>query len=122
MKKQLPALFAALIMTVIITLVMAVTSANALFNQNTVATSASSKTGTGSDTNSLQIQQLQSRIDEYAQREKQYRQQLQDNQTVQQQDAEQIQQVRQLIGALQSRGLIQVQENGSILITGHAGN
>jgi len=129
MKKQLPALLAAFIMTAIITLVMAVTGANALFNQNTESTSSSVSAGATTNATSAQIKQLQDRINEYAQREKQYQQrekqyqaQLQDNQIIQQQAAEQIQQVRQLIMALQSRGLIQIQENGSLLITGRAGN
>jgi flagellar motor protein MotB len=130
MKKQLPALLAALLMTGVITLVMVVTSANALLNKNTVDIASSVATAPNAAAVSIavadqaKIQQLQDRINEYAQREKQYQQREQQyQQTIQsdqqgvQKASQQIQQVRQLLTALQERGLIVIQPNGSIMIT-----
>lgn len=131
MKKQLPALLAAILMTGIIALIMVVTSANALFNKDVVtpansttsATSAAAVSSSAAD--KAQIQQLQARIDEYAQREQQYQQreqqyqqQLQNNNDQVQQAARTLQQVKQLLSALQDRGLIRIQEDGSIVLTG----
>jgi TolA-binding protein len=135
MKKQLPALVAAILMTAFIALAMIVTSANALMNKNTVdpSNSASASTSAATDSipsaNQAQIKQLQDRINVYAQREQQYQQReqqyqqkLQDNQLRVQQAAAQLQQIQQLLSALQDRGLIRIQNNGTILITGRAGN
>jgi len=133
MKKQLPALIAAILMTSIIALVMVVTSANALFNTNSVDPSNSQTTNVSapadSNSNAAQIQQLQDRINEYAQREQQYQQREQQlQQTIQsdqqqvQEAASEIQQIQQLLAALQQRGLISIQRNGTILITGQGGN
>jgi peptidoglycan hydrolase CwlO-like protein len=133
MKKQLPALIAAILMTGFIALVMFVTSANALFNTNSVdpSNSPAANVSVAADTSSsaAQIQQLQDRINEYAQREQQYQQRekqlqqtIQDNQQQVQQAESQIQQIQQLLSALQERGLILIQRNGTILITGQGGN
>jgi predicted PurR-regulated permease PerM len=129
MKKQLPALLAALLMTALITLVMVVTSANALFNKNStnVVNSVSAQPDSAavsiSAVDQAKIQQLQDRVNEYAQREqqyqqreKQYQQTIQDGQLQVQQAAQQIQQIRQLLSALQERGLIVIQPDGSILL------
>jgi predicted transcriptional regulator len=131
MKKQLPALLAAILMTGIIALVMVVTSANALFNKDVVDASSSTantpKTAavSSSAVDQAKIQQLQARIDEYAQREQQYQQReqllqqtIQSNQDQVQQAARLLQQVKQLLSALQDRGLIRVQQDGSIVLTG----
>jgi hypothetical protein len=129
MKKQLPALIAAFLMTGFITLVMVVTSANALLNQNAVdpSSSASTVSAASASTTSLdqaQIQQLQDRIKEYTQREQQYQQrelqyqqELQASQTKLSEATVQVQQFQQFLLALQERGLIRIQENGSVLIT-----
>jgi DNA repair exonuclease SbcCD ATPase subunit len=134
MKKQLPALLAAIFMTGIIALVMVVTSANALFNKDVVDNANTSSAVTpnpaaavssSSALDQAKIQQLQARIDEYAAREKQYQQReqqfqqtIQSNQDQVQQAARAIQQVKQLLTALQDRGLIRVQDDGSIVLTG----
>lgn len=125
MKKQLPALLAAFLITGFITLVMFVTGANALLNKNSVdPASSGASTSSASSVEQAQIKQLQDRINEYAlreqqyqQREQQYRQTLQSNQLQLQQAASQVQQIQQLLSALQARGLIQIQNNGTILIT-----
>ena len=138
MKKQLPALIAAVLMTGFIALAMVVTSANALLNKNGVDPANSPSTSTVATTDPVssadqaQIQQLQNRINEYAQREQQYQQREQQyQQTVQQyqqtlandqqqiqQAAMQVQQIQQLLAALQQRGLIRIQPDGTILIAG----
>ena len=142
MKKQLPALIASILMTGLIALVMFVTSANALFNPNSVAPANSPSANTGTTTDAAasadqaQIQQLQDRINEYAQREQQYQQReqqyqqreqqyqqsLANDQTEVQQAERQMQQIQQLLAALQDRGLIRIQDNGTILITGRGGD
>ena len=73
-----------------------------------------------------QIAQLQARINEYQQREQQYQQLLQQDQqqlqqTQQQLDlaSQQIQQFQQFLMALQQRGLIQIQRDGSVVIPSH---
>lgn len=132
MKKQLPAFLAAILMTAIIALAMVVTSVNALFNKdgvnpvNAVTTTPGSAPVTSSSAaDQAKIQQLQARIDEYAQREQQYQQReqqyqqlLQSNQDQVQQATRQVQQIQQLLSALQERGLIRIQEDGSIVIRG----
>lgn len=128
MKKQLPALIAAILMTGFIALVMTVTSANALFNKNTVAVSNAPATTSQSAATSLeqaQIQQLQARIDEYQQREQQYQQLLQTNQAQLQQAqsqlgqaSAQIEQFQNFLFALQNRGLIRIRNDGTVVITG----
>jgi TolA-binding protein len=131
MKKQLPALIAAILMTGFIALTMVVTSANALLNKNAVdpSNSSSATTVTAADSASsvdqAQIQQLQDRINQYAQREQQYQQREQqyqqtisNNQQQVQQAALQVQQIQQLLAALQQRGLIRIQRDGTIVISG----
>jgi uncharacterized protein YlxW (UPF0749 family) len=117
MKKQLPALIAALAITGFIALAMVVTSANALMNKNGTVVSNSPATVSSSTTNvnQAQIDQLQARINEYQQREAQYQQLLQ-------QDQSQIQQFRQFLFAMQQAGLIQIRGDGTILITGRPGD
>ncbi len=112
MKKQLPAFVAALAITGFIALAMVVTSANALINTNGTANS-NDPAIVSSSTNASQVQidQLQARINEYQQREAQYQQLLQ-------QDQEQIQQFRQFLFAMQQAGLIQIRNDGTIVITG----
>jgi uncharacterized protein YlxW (UPF0749 family) len=114
MKKQIPALIAALVVTGFIAMAMVVTSANALMNKNgTVASNdpASVSAASTTNVNQAQINQLQARINEYQQREAQYQQLLQ-------QDQQQIQQFRQFLFAMQQAGLIQIRGDGTIVITG----
>jgi hypothetical protein len=124
MKRQLPALIAAFLVTTFIALTMAVMSANALFNQNGVPVSNASTSANSAvlSPDQAQIKQLQTRINEYQQREQQYQSLLQQDQQQMQQLAGQTQQFQQLLFALQNRGLIRVQNNGSIVITGQPGN
>jgi len=112
MKKQLPALIAALFITGFITLAMVVTSVNALMNKNgTVVSNDPSATTAATTASQAQIEQLQARVTEYQQREAQYQQLLE-------QDQQQIQQFRQFLLAMQQAGLIQVRPDGTVVITG----
>jgi uncharacterized protein YlxW (UPF0749 family) len=125
MKRQLPALLAAFLVTAFIALAMSVMSVNALFNPNSVAVSDSSTSAKGQAALSpeqAQIQQLQARINEYQQREQQYQTLLERDQQQLQQLATQLQQFQQFLFELQNRGLIRVQDNGSVVITGRPGN
>jgi uncharacterized protein YlxW (UPF0749 family) len=116
MKKQLPALLAALAITGFIALAMVVTSANALMNKNGTAVSNDpALVSSNTSASQAQIDQLQARVNEYQQREAQYQQILQ-------QDQEQIQQFRQFLFAMQQAGLIQIRSDGTIVITGRGGD
>ena len=115
MNKQLPAFFAAMLVTGFIVFAMIVTSANALMNKNgTVASNAPASVSASTNINQAQIDQLQARIDEYQQREAQYQQLLQ-------QDQQQIQQFQQFVFAMQQAGLIQIRPDGAILINSPRG-
>jgi peptidoglycan hydrolase CwlO-like protein len=120
--KQLTAILAALVITFVIAFGMFSIGANALTNKNTVPLSsapASSTTDTGSnsqDSAQAQVQQLQSLVSQYQAREQQYQSQL--NQLEQQvsRDNQQLQAFQQLLGVLQSRGVIAIRSDGTILI------
>jgi TolA-binding protein len=125
MKRQLPALIAAFLVTAFIVLVMSVMSVNALFNKNSVDVSNSSTSAAGQvalSPEQAQIQQLQARINEYQQREQQYQSLLERNQQQVQQLTGQMQQFQQFLFIMQNRGLIRVQNDGSVVITGQPAN
>jgi predicted PurR-regulated permease PerM len=115
MKKQLPAFIAAMLVTGFIALVMIVTGANALMNKKgTLVSNDPSSISATTNLDQKQIEQLQARINEYQQREAQYQQLLQ-------QDREQLQQYKQFTIAMQQAGLIQIRQDGTILITARRG-
>ncbi len=124
MKKRLPALLAAFVITAFITLAMGAVSVSALFNPNGVAVSnkpgvsQAQASAPSSALEQAQIQQLQGRIQEYQQREQQYQAQLQNAQQQIQQTNTQLQQYQQFILALQQRGVIRILQDGSVIITG----
>jgi peptidoglycan hydrolase CwlO-like protein len=118
--KHIPALLAAVIMTGIVGLAMLGIGANALLNQNTQPTLNSTSSAGNSVSNvsntAPQVQQLQARISEYQSREQQYQAQLQGLQQQVSQEQSQIQIFQQILGELQSRGVIAIQGDGTILI------
>jgi septal ring factor EnvC (AmiA/AmiB activator) len=125
LKKQIPALIAAILVTGFITLVMVVTGANALMNKSTtvIANAPAAAQNTSTSMEQAQIQQLQARINEYQQREQQYQQMLKDSQSQLQQAQDQLQQAsaqmdsfRRFILVLQQRGVITIQSDGSVII------
>jgi peptidoglycan hydrolase CwlO-like protein len=128
MKKQIPALLAAALMTGITAMAMLVVSFSALFNHNGVTVSNSPSNialvSASSGNEQAQIVQLQNRINEYQQREAQYQQLLQRDQSQLQQAqaqldqaSQQVQQFQSFIAALQNRGLIRIRNDGSVIIT-----
>ena len=120
MKRQIPAIIAALLITGFMTLAMSIVGVNALFNQNSVPVSNS--TSAAANSQQAQIAQLQDLVKQYQARETQYQQREQQYQQREQQDQQQIAQVtaqmQQLLFDLQSRGLIEVQSDGQIIVTG----
>ena len=124
MRKQLIAFIAAVLITGTIALSMFVVGANALANQNgTVASnspsSQSSVATTGSTTTSsdqAQIAQLQSLVAQYQSREQQYQSALNADNTQLAQAASEMQTIQQLLAYLESRGIIQIDNQGQITV------
>ena len=124
MRKQLIAFIAAVLITGTIALSMFVVGANALANQNgTVASnspsSQSSVATTGSTTTSSdqgQIAQLQSLVAQYQSREQQYQTALNTDNTQLAQAASEMQTIQQLLTYLESRGIIQIDNQGQITV------
>jgi len=125
MKRQLPALVAAFLITLFVTLVMSVVGVDAIFNPNSVAVSNSApaapvvEAAPVSANDAGQVQQLQSLVSQYQQRETQYQQMLQSDQQQLDQASAQIQQYQQILLALQDQGLIRILNDGRIQITGY---
>jgi len=118
MKKQIPALIAAFLVTGFIAFAMGVTGVNALINKKGTVVSndpAAVSSASGADINQAQIEQLQARINEYQQREVQYQQMLD-------QEQQQLQQYQQFMFALQQAGIIQVRSDGTILLNRRGGD
>ena len=133
MRKQIPALLAAFLMTGVIALSMGVVGVNALYNSNSstvsnvpvtaaasAPVSATTMSGLVDQAKITQLQDLvnqyQAREQQYQQREQQYQQQLQTDQTQLVQATNQIQQFQQLLADLQDRGIISIDQNGTITI------
>lgn len=127
MKKQIMAIFFALLITACVGLPIFAVGGAALLNKKGVAVSDTSpQVSMVSDTNVSQqdqVAQLQDLISQYQDHEQQYQQreqQLQDqlaqaNAQVQQ-DQQMVQQVEMLLSALQQRGLITITGDGRIMI------
>lgn len=122
MKKQIPALIAALLITGIVAGVMFLTSLNAYFNKSGVAVASNaaaiSQISQTTDIQKVQIAQLQGRVQEYQKREQQYEAMLQQDQLQLQQNQMQLQQFKSFLLALQQRGIIRIQNDGSVVLTG----
>ena len=125
--KTLPALLFALVITGVVGLSMIVIGGNALFNRNTApllsspgVTTVSAASTTGDQQNVEQMQQL---INQYQQREQEYQARLiqaaqlidQANQQLSQAN-QTIQSYDQVLSALEERDLIQINDDGQILI------
>ena len=136
MRKQIPALLAAFLMTAVIALSMAVVGVNALYNPNSTAVSnapvssvapvsaapvsAAAMSGYVDQAKITQLQDLvsqyQAREQQYQAREQQYQQQIQTDQQQITQANTQIQQFQQLLVDLQDRGIISIDPSGTITI------
>jgi uncharacterized protein YlxW (UPF0749 family) len=123
MRKQIVALLAAILITGSIALSMLVIGANAMTNQNgTAATnSITTTTAAGSTTASsdqAQIAQLQAQVAQYQTREQQYQAALSSDNAQLTQAASEKQMIQQLLAYLQNHGLITIDSQGQIYITG----
>jgi uncharacterized protein HemX len=123
MRKQIGALLAAILITGAIAMSMFVIGANAMTNQKGTAVSNSPAmvAVTGSTTASsdqAQIAQLQSLVAEYQAREQQYQTALKSDNDQLTQAASEMQMIQQLLSYLQRQGLIQINNQGQIFITG----
>jgi hypothetical protein len=123
MRKQIGALLAAILITGAIAMSMLVIGANAMTNQKgtPVSNSPAAVTAAGSITASsdqAQIAQLQSLVAEYQARDQQYQAALKSDNDQLTQAASEMQMIQQLLAYLQSHGLIQIDNQGQIYITG----
>jgi uncharacterized protein YpmS len=124
MHKQIFALFSALLITGIIAMSMLVIGAGAMTNQNGTAISNSSgkvvaaSSSVGTSDQSQQITQLQAQVAQYQSREQQYKAALDSDNQQLTRAASETQMIQQLLAYLQSHGLIQINDQGQIFVTG----
>jgi peptidoglycan hydrolase CwlO-like protein len=123
MRKQIAALLAAMLITGLIAMAMVVIGANAMTNQNgtVVSNSPAPATAAGSTTASsdqAQIAQLQAQVDQYQSREQQYQAALDSDNQQLAQAASEMQMIQQLLAYLQNHGLISIDSQGQISVTG----
>jgi chromosome segregation ATPase len=89
---------------------------NALYNRNVTVTRSAPQTSSAASADQATIQELQSTIAQYQQRETQYKQELQQAADKINETSQQNQQFRQLITALQNAGVIQITQDGRVLL------
>ncbi len=131
MKKQAPAFFAALLITLVVGMGMVVIGGNAAVNKNSVpvldAPSQNSQAASGApdpaSSSQTQVEQLQALVAQYQAREQQYQdqlnsaqQQLSEAQSQLDQASETVQQYQRVLLILQRRGLIQIDQDGRIFL------
>lgn len=134
--KKLPAIIATFVTTLVVGVIIFLIGMNALFNPNSVQASnsptdpaASTSAATSSQDKNIsanssaaasaqaaQIQQLQSRINEYQTREKTLTSNLQQSQQQLQQAQQQLSQYQQVLQQLQQIGLIRIGQDGTIML------
>jgi len=124
MRKQVVAFLFAFLITAIVALSMLVIGVNAANNPNGVAVSnspASTAANVSSEASSSQAQiaQLQSQVAQYRAREQQYQAALSSDNQQLSQAAREIQMIQQLLATLQDRGLIQINNQGQIIVRGN---
>ena len=127
MRKQIGALLAAILITGAIAMSMVVVGANAMTNQKGTAVSNSpalvaAAGSTTASSDQAQIAQLQSLVAEYQGREQQYQAALKSDNDQLTQSASEVQMIQQLLAYLQSHGLIQIDNQGQIYVTGGSGD
>ena len=113
-QKTLPALFAALSMTVFIGVAILAFGLNALSNQNVNVTQAAAQPDSQVVVDQATIQDLQATISQYQAREVQYQSELQ---KAADQISQQNLQYQQLTQSLQNAGVIQITPDGQVFIT-----
>ena len=123
MPKQIGALLAAVLITGAIAMSMFVVGANAMTNQNGTAVSnsvasAAAAGSTSASSDQAQIAQLQAQVAQYQAREQQYQAALKSDNDQLTQAASEMQMIQQLLAYLQNHGLIQIDNQGQITVTG----
>lgn len=120
-RRILPALLAGLSMTVFIGLCILAFGLNALFSSNITKAQAANQPELVTETDQVSNQELQAVIAQYQERETQYQKELT-------QAADQINEVnqqnlqyQQLIRALQNAGVIQITQDGQVLLSRPSG-
>lgn len=116
-RKTLPAIAAALGMSVFIGLAIVAFGLNALFNQNVSPVQAAAETGTNIAAIQTTNQDLQTTISQFQAREAQYQSELQQAADQINQLNQQNLQYQQLVQALQNAGVIQITSNGQVLVS-----
>lgn len=116
-KKTLPALVAAVSMSIFISLAVLAFGINALFNQNVSVAQAAGQSDPAVATNTTTIQDLQATISQYQERENQYKTELQQAADQINQANQQNLQYQQLFQALQRAGVIQITSDGQVFIS-----
>lgn len=124
MRKQVIAFLFAFIITAVVALSMLVVGVNAADNPNGVevsnspaATNASVSTSTSSS--QAQIAQLQAQVAQLKARDQQYQAALSNDNQQLSQASQEIQMIQQLLAYLQNQGLIQINSEGQITVTGN---
>lgn len=122
MKKQLPAILASFLITLVIGLGMVIMGSDAVLNPNGVPVQNSptviTPANAGTADSQSQVAQLQNLVSQYQQREQQYQTELTTAQNQLNQDATTIQQFQRLMQIMQSRGLITIDQNGRVFLPG----
>jgi small-conductance mechanosensitive channel len=116
-KRTLPALVAALSMTGFIGLAVLAFGLNALFNKNISTAQAATQPELTTVADQAVNQDLQSLVSQYQEREVQYQDQLLQATNQINEISQQNQQYRQLIQALQNAGVIQITQDGQVLLS-----
>ena len=124
MRKQVVAFLSAFIITAIVALSMLVVGVNAASNPNGVTVSnspitAAASSSTNADSTQIQIAQLQAQLAQYQARDQQYQAALSSDNQQLSQAAQEMQMVQQLLVYLQNRGLIQINNQGQIMVIGN---
>lgn len=118
--KKMPAFIAAVVITALIGVAMLAIGINAFFNPNTVALAdapGASQPGSAQlDTSGDQLQQLQELVNQYQQRDQQYQQRLDEAAQRLNEANSQVQAYQKILIELQRRGVIQINQNGMVLI------
>ncbi|MGA2111697.1 MAG: hypothetical protein ABSG98_06050 [Anaerolineales bacterium] len=121
--KQIPALLAAMAISLTVGLVMAAIGLSAISNASSVPLKSAPTSNSGGSGDQVMIQQMQAEISQYQAREKQYQAELQQAAQQLNQAKTQAQQDQSLINALQDAGVIQVMQNGQVFVpSGLVGN
>ncbi len=120
MKKQYTALLAAFLITICVGAGMLLVSGSALLNKNglPVANSPAQATATAEykSAEQAQIDQLQQLVAEYQTREEKYQNELANAGQQFDQANNQIRQYQMILLALQSRGLISIDQDGRVIV------